>query len=115
MSAAGPLPDGFAALEPFAAFWAADTLSGRDTCRLESSEEQRLAFYGAAGELAGRAWDYLDGKPLADYRPEDRRLLHLMLSLVHVALAVEVQRDGEAEHARGARRMPITRCHSDPA
>lgn len=115
MSVARLLPVGFAALEPFVAFWAADTLSGRDTCRLDSSEEQRLAFYGAAADLAGRAWDYLDGKPLADYAPEDRRLLHLMLSLVHVALAVEVQRDGEAEHARGARRMPITHCHTDQA
>ncbi len=108
------LPDGFAALEPFAEFWAAESLSERDNRRLDSSEEQRKAFYDAATETAAGAMDYLDSKSFAEFDEADHRLMDLMLALVHVTIAVEVQREDEPIHARGARRMPIVRERASP-
>jgi hypothetical protein len=108
------LPHGFEALEPFAGYWAAATLSDRDTRRLDSTELQRSSFYDCAKDLVAPAMDYLDSRPLADQDPKDQRLMNLMLGLVHVALAVEAQRDGEPEHAIGGRQVPITRGHADP-
>jgi hypothetical protein len=113
MSAESSLPHGFEALEPFVGFWAAATVSDRDTRRLDSTESQRVAFYNHAKDLVAPAMDYLDSKPLAGHDAKDQRLMNLMLSLVHVALAVEAQRDGEAEHALGGRQVPITRGHAD--
>ena len=106
------LPARFSALEEFVAYWAADTLSARDTRRLDSSEAQCLAFYRAAAPSTTEAFAHLDAKPFAKFEAADWRLHWLMLSLVHVTLAVEVQRDGEPIHARGARRMPIVWEHA---
>jgi hypothetical protein len=114
MTSENALPQGFEALEPFVGYWAAATLSDRDTRRLDSTEAQRVSFYDGARGLVAPAMDYLDSKPLADHDARDRRLMNLMLGLVHVALAVEAQRDGEAEHALGGRQVPITRGHADP-
>ena len=108
------LPRDFAALEPFAAYWSVASLSGRDTRRLDSSEGQRAAFYNAARDIAPVAIEYLDSKPFAQYDDADHRLLDLMLALIHVALAVEVERDEEHIHARGARLMPIVRERTAP-
>lgn len=113
MSGNNSLPAGFTALEPFAEYWAAETLSARDTRRLDSTPEQRQSFYVVALEEAQKALEYLDCKPLTSFDDADHRLMRLMQSLVHVALAVEVQRDAEHIHARGARRLPITHSHSD--
>ncbi|MBU6267285.1 MAG: hypothetical protein KGN34_07080 [Sphingomonadales bacterium] len=115
MSNATTLPAGFAALEAFVPFWAAGTLAGRDAARLNSTPEERQRFYTVAGELAPAAMDYLDARELASFTPPERTLMNLMLSLAHVALAVELQGDDEAIHAFGARRMPIVRGHADPA
>jgi hypothetical protein len=107
------LPAPFAALEPFVAYWAADTLSARDTRRLESSEAQRLEFYNAARDIAPEALEYLNARSFAAYDEADHRLLDLMLGLIHVALAVEIERGEEHVHARGAWRMPIVRERAD--
>lgn len=109
------IPAPFAALEPFVAHWARDTLAGRDSARLKSTPEQRRAFYDAAGALAPEIMVFLDSRPLAGFTPGERALMNLMLSLAHVALAVELQGDDEPIHAFGARRMPIVRGHADPA
>ena len=109
----GLLPAGFAALEPFVDHWAVPTLGGRDRARLASTPDQRRAFYDAAGALAPAAFARLDSLALDRLEPPDRRLLDLMLSLAHVALAVELQGDEEAVHARGAAMMPIVRGHAD--
>lgn len=114
MSAEPALPPGFIALEPFVAAWAAESLSERDARRLDSSEAERLAFYNAAKDLAPSALDYLDSKAFADYGEADHRLLDLMLSLIHATLAIEIERDEEHVHARGARLMPIVRERADP-
>lgn len=103
------LPAAFAALEPYAAYWAAPSLSERDTRRLESTEEQRLSFYAAAKDRAPAMLEYLDGKPFSAYNDADHRLMDLMLSLIHLSLAVEVEGGEEHLHARGAWKMPIVR------
>jgi hypothetical protein len=109
------LPQGFEILEPFVELWSAASLSARDTRRLDSTESERLAFYAAAKDLVAEAMDHLDSKGLDSFDDKDERLMNLMLSLVHVSLAVEVQHDGEPIHAAGARRLPITRGHADHA
>lgn len=113
MSTGTLLPPAFAALEKFADFWAAETLSGRDQRRLDSSPAERADFYEAARDLIPGAMDYLDTKSLDQFDDRDERLMNMMLSLIHVALAIEVQRGEEHIHAAGARNMPITRGHSD--
>ncbi len=115
MTAMAQLPAGFEALQPFASQWAAPTLAGRDAARLSSTPEQRRAFYDAAGGQAAAALDYLNGKPLGAFSAADQMLMNLLLSLIHVTLAVELQRDDEPLHARGARMMPIVRGHADGA
>lgn len=108
------LPAGFAALEPFVDQWAVPSLGGRDRARLASTPDQRRAFYDAAGALAPAAFARLDSLSLDRLELPERRLLDLMLSLAHVALAVELQGDEEPLHARGAAMMPIVHGHADP-
>lgn len=107
------LPAGFERLQCFVARWAAPTLAGRDEARLASTPAERRAFYDAAGALAPAALDLLGSKPPAGLAPGERILMDLMLALVHVTLAVELQGEDEHIHARGARMMPITRGHAD--
>jgi len=109
------LPAAFSALQPFVTQWGGRSLSQRDTARLESTPAGRQAFYDAAGALAPAALDYLDRQPLDRLDDGDRALMNMMLSLIHVALAVELQGADEHIHARGAAMMPIVRGHADPA
>jgi hypothetical protein len=103
------LPAGFAALEPFVEGWALEGSAARVLRRLDSAEADRAAFYEAAKGLAPAALAQLDSKPLGDLDAGERRLMSLMLSLAHVALAVEQQGEGEAHHADGVRHFTITR------
>lgn len=114
MSADISLPAGFEPLDRFVAQWAAPTLAARDQARLESTPEQRRAFYDVAGGLAPAALDYLNARGLDAFGAGETALMNLMLSLAHVSLAVELQGDDEHIHARGARLMPIVRGHADP-
>lgn len=113
MSAAATLPPQFAALEPFADYWAAPSLCLRDRRRLESSEEQRTAYYNAVRDLAPAMLQYLEAKPFSAYDEADQRLMDLMLSLIHLSLAVEVEGKEEHLHAQGAWKMPIVRERLD--
>ncbi len=109
MSGAATLPAQFAALEPHAEYWAAPSLSLRDTRRLESSPQQRMAFYNAVKDIAPAMLEYLDGKPFNTYDEADHRLMDLVSSLIHLSLAVEVEGNEEHLHAEGAWKMPIVR------
>lgn len=113
MSSETMLPEGFQALEPFVPAWVTDESADRATRRLDSSEDERVAFFNAAKDLAAPALEMLDKKPLSQLDEREKRLMSLMLSLVHVALAVEIQGDDEPRHAAGARYMKITRASSD--
>lgn len=107
------LPAGFEALQPFVAAWALDSAEKRHRARLGSSETERQAFFDAAKPLLDAGLDYLDGKPLAEFSEQDRRLMTLLLALAHVSLAVEMQGDDEPKHAADARFMTITRAPAD--
>jgi selenocysteine lyase/cysteine desulfurase len=109
----GGLPDGFAALEPFVARWAVAGTAQRAELRRASVPEEREAFFTAAAPLLDRALDYLDGQSLAQLSVRDERLMNLMLSLAHVAMAVEIQGPDEAKSVAWRERMRITRSAAD--
>jgi hypothetical protein len=81
--------------------------------RLSSTEAQRLAFYRAAKPLLQPTLAYLDARPLSGLEAPEQRLLDLVCSLAHVALAVEQQGDQEGEHALAQAAFTITRASED--
>ncbi len=109
MSAGPLLPPGFSALEPFVARWSVTGSARRAALRGETGPAEREAFYEAAAGYLAPALDHLDGKGLSGMDPADERLMNLMLSLAHVALAVEQQQGAEARHAQDREHMRITR------
>lgn len=113
MSQSSLLPTGFESLEPFVTFWAADTSAGRARCRDVSTEQQRQAFYNAIVTLAPKALEQLDAKPLSEWDDGEQRLMQLVLSFGHVAMAVELQKEQEAEHSRWRHFMQITTTPAD--
>jgi hypothetical protein len=113
MSEATSLPGGFAELEPFVGRWAVPGTAARAALRTGSTAEEREAFFAVASPLMGSALDYLDARPLDAFTPADQRLMDLMLSLAHVALAVEIQGPDEAKSAPWRDRMRISRSTAD--
>lgn len=113
MSANSLLPPGFEPLEPFVESWAVAGAANRAQRRLESSESERVAFFNAAKELAPTALAHLDRKPLNEFDEQEQRLMNLLLSLCHVAQAVEIQGDDEPRHALGRQYMKITVASAD--
>jgi len=109
----GLLPQGFEALAPFVESWAIDGAANRAHRRLVSSEAERTAFFHAAKDLVPAGLDYLDRKPPDRFDEKEQRLMNLLLSLCHVAQAVEIQGDDEPKHALGRRHMKITRASAD--
>ena len=107
------LPDGFEALEPFVEMWAIDNAPRRAEMRGEASAEERKAFYQAASPLLAQALDHLDAKPLDDLDESEKRLMQMMLSLAHVAIAEEIQKGDEEKHAFYRTFMPVTRAPAD--
>ncbi len=113
MSAAVTLPDGFAVLEPFVKRWDVSKTAERAALRTASSVEERDAFFAAANPLMDLALSHLDAHPLNALPPPERRLMNLMLSLAHIALAVEIQGSDEKPSAPWRNRMRITRSTAD--
>lgn len=113
MKETATLPAGFAALEPFVARWALGTTAERAALRSASTPEERDAFFTAASPLLDTALGHLDARPLGEFSPDDQRLMDLMLSLAHVALAVEIQGPDEAKSAPWRDRMRIHRSTAD--
>lgn len=107
------LPAEFETLAPFVEFWAVGTASERAHCRDVSDEASRVAFYNAAIDLVPPALAYLDAKPLAQFDEREQRLMRLLLSFGHVALAVELQREEEPKHAISRPYMRITKAPAD--
>lgn len=115
MNEAHRLPPGFDALTPFVAMWTVGTTAERAQLRTDCTAEQRRAFYDTAAPLLEPALAYLDARPLPDLDPADKRLLNLMLSLMHVQMAVEIHREMEPQHAAARATMTITRSVTDLA
>lgn len=103
------LPPGYETLEPYVGRWAISGTAARDRRRGESSEEERVAFFNAAKELVAPALDLLDKKPLAELDEKEQRLMDLLLSFTHVALAVELLGKVEPRHAQFRKTMRIQR------
>lgn len=113
MSTETSLPADFAVLEPFAERWALSTTAERAARRTASTPEEREAFFAAAGPLLGPALDCLDTTALGSFSAPEQRLMDLMLSLAHVALAVEIQGPDETKSAPWRDRMRIDRSTAD--
>jgi len=107
------LPEGFAALEGFVDRWALDGTAERAARRSLSTAEERATFFGAASPLLDAALEHLDTRALRAFSPAEQRLMNLMLSLAHVALAVEIQGPDETKSAPWRDRMRITRSTAD--
>ncbi|HKT16269.1 MAG TPA: hypothetical protein VJR87_12790 [Allosphingosinicella sp.] len=103
------LPAQFAELEPFVAFWAAETTSARHERRTSSSGAERQAFYDAVAPRLDEIVIYLNKQPLADIAGADLVLLRLALAAVQVSLAVDVIGRKEPEHSQSARRLKLGR------
>lgn len=107
------LPAGFEALEPFADTWAIDRADQRMQRRLDSEAGEREAFFEAGKNLVPAALELLDQKSIDRFDDREQRLMLLVLSMAHVAQAVEIQGDDEPARARYARYITITRASSD--
>jgi hypothetical protein len=91
VNVAGPLlPSAFAELEPYAETWCLATETERWEQRLASKMPALQDFYDAFFPRLEDAIEYCD-KFTLDELPEDAlNLLHLIYSLVMVAMAVEI-------------------------
>lgn len=107
------LPDGFESLEYFVDRWAVDGTANRDRRRGDSTENERVAFFEAAKGLIPQALELLDRKPLDQFNEREQRLMNMVLSFAHVAMAVEMLGDAEPRHARFREVMRITRSPAD--
>jgi hypothetical protein len=107
------LPKGFETLEPFADQWALPGTANRAGARNDSTPAEREAFYDAASPLLAPALELLDSKPLDGLDNSERLLMDMILSLAHVALALETQREFETRHVESRRFMDITQSSAD--
>jgi hypothetical protein len=107
------LPTGFDVLEPFVSAWSVAGAANRAQRRNASTAAERATFFEVAKDQLAAALAYLDRKPLIQFDPSEQRLMNMMLSLCHVALAIEMQRDAEALHAQQRVHMKITRASAD--
>lgn len=109
------LPSGFEALEPFIAYWVLPDSVARSARRQSADMTVIREFYEAILPLADSAARYLQGVRLGEMRPEDERLLKLMLSLAEVAPAVEWYGQPQVYDGFDIRRMTLVRQVSDNA
>ncbi len=85
-----PLPAAFAEFEPFTETWCLETETERWNRRLASTMQEMQEFYDAFFPRVEDAIDYCD-KFALDELPEDAlNLLHLIYSLIMVAMSVEI-------------------------
>lgn len=84
------LPSAFAELEPYAQTWSLATETERWNQRLASSMPEMQQFYDAFFPRLEEAIDYCDKFTLDDLPEDAVNLLHLIYSLVMVAMSVEI-------------------------
>jgi hypothetical protein len=84
------LPTGFAELEGYASTWCLATETERWNARMVSTMAEMQAFYDAFFPRLEEAIDYCDKFALDDLPDDALNLLHLIYSLIMVAMAVEV-------------------------
>jgi len=107
------LPQGFEMLEPFVGRWHASSAAERARRRLESTAQEREAFFEVAKDVLPSALTALEGKSPSQFDAPETRMMNLLLSFAHVALAVEIQGGDEPKQAALRRHMTITRASAD--
>ena len=84
------LPSAFSELEEFAQTWCLPTERERWNQRLASSMAEMREFYDAFFPRLEEAVEYCDKFSLDDLPEDAMNLLHLIYSLVMVAMAIEI-------------------------
>lgn len=84
------LPSAFAELEGFAQTWCLPTEAERWDMRMASSMADMRQFYNGCFPRLEEAIDYCDKFSLNDMPDDAVHLLHLIYSLIMVAMAVEI-------------------------
>ena len=84
------LPSAFADLEAFAPTWCLATETERWNTRISSSLAELREFYDAFFPRLEEAIDYCDKFDLDDLPEDALNLLHMIYSLVLIAMAVEI-------------------------
>jgi hypothetical protein len=84
------LPSAFSELEKFAATWCLATETERWNARVTSSMPDLHEFYNAFFPRLEEAIDYCDKFDLDNLPDDALNLLHLIYSLIMVAMAVEI-------------------------
>ncbi|TCJ96587.1 hypothetical protein [Nocardia alba] len=84
------LPPAFADLERFAVDWCLPTEAERYARRLASPMQELIDFYDACFPRVEDALSYCDKFSLEELPEDAIHLLHLVYSLVMVAMAVEI-------------------------
>jgi hypothetical protein len=84
------LPSAFAELEKYAQTWCLATETERWDVRIASTMPQLREFYDAFFPRLEEAIDYCDKFPLESLPDDALNLLHMIYSLVMVAMAVEI-------------------------
>ncbi|GAA2546511.1 hypothetical protein [Mycolicibacterium diernhoferi] len=88
--AAKRLPSAFAELEEFADTWCLPTETERWNQRLSSTMGEMQAFYDAFFPRLEDAIEYCDKFSLEDLPEDALNLLHLIYSLIMVAMSIEI-------------------------
>ena len=84
------LPSAFAEFEPFAEKWCLATEAERWEARLSTPMPEIREFYDAFSPRFEEAIDYCDKFPLDNVPDDALNLLHMIYSLIMVAMAVEI-------------------------
>jgi len=84
------LPSAFAEIECFAQNWCLATETERWNKRMASSMAEMQKFHDAFFPRLEEAIEYCDKFPLDDMPEDTVHLLHLIYSLIMVAMAVEI-------------------------
>ena len=84
------LPSAFADLEAFASTWCLATETERWNARISSTLPQLREFYDAFFPRLEEAIEYCDKFDLDDLPDDALNLLHMIYSLVLIAMAVEI-------------------------
>lgn len=84
------LPSAFAELEGYAQTWCLATETERWNARMNAPMPQLRDFYDAFFPRLEEAIDYCDKFPLDNVPDDALNLLHMIYSLIMVAMAVEI-------------------------